>query len=333
MARIAGSGDLSLNAVKNALGVSPTANIGSIRRGTGTGVGYTPETNNISLGHAYGAFNLGPAKIISYSTYGPGPAYIPYTPVNLDPALPGATAWSDYIAATSPVPAGLTGVTNPGNGYYASYVNGGGGEPGINGMFFMAGGSSSENIRFYSRIMNWQVPWAQFFEGTGALGYNMGSSTSWSGSLSYISAIWMSTQNGGTYQFYNNLDFATLTSNSEYTGAVWSDGSTLYFGQLNSAQMMAGTFSATWAGAMFGIGSFARNSQCNHYYRFGGSGITSYTHVSRGIGVRGYAYNHDYTGIGPGSKTSGNNAGFLKYTPGVSFPATHNGPGGGTTFG
>lgn len=318
MGRITASGSLSLNTIKTTLGVSPSATVSSIRRGSG--VGYTPN-DQISMGNAYGAFTLGPAKIYSWSTAPAG------APVNNEPG--SQSQFNPYIAATSPVPAGLgPGATwvNPGNGYYCSMILNQGG-----GQFYAATGSSSENIRTYTRILPYQVPWAQYFEGTGALGISLGPSTNWSGSLSYTNGVWMSSRDNFAYSYFNNIAFGTITSTSDYSGAVWSDGSTVYFGQLNAAQMMAGTFSATWSGAMFGIGSFARNSQCNHYYRFGGTGTTFINYYFWGIGVRGYAYNHDTTGIT--NQNSPNSFGFLKNTPGVVFPATHAGPGGGTVIG
>lgn len=307
MGRVAASGSLNMYDVRATLGVTPSYDLGSHRRGGG--VGSTPTSGEISFGHMYGAFTLGPATIGT---------------------VPTSTYTGSYLASTSPVPAGLGGsVTNPGQGYYTntwSNLTGGAGQT--------ITCPSGENLRTYCRIMNYQVPWGSFFDAASSSGLGIGhGSSTWPGSISYINGIWFSwigSNAGGSY--YNNVAIATIKSTSDYAGAIWSDGGTVYFGQLNAAQFATGTFSATWSGAMYNVGSFARNSQCNMYYRWGGTGITSLTYQYNQIGYRGFGYNHDTAYVGPGSQSSPNNYAFLKIG-GVTAPGSFNGPGGGTVIG
>lgn len=311
MGRVAGSGTLNMYDVKNTLG-TPAYDLNSQRRGSG--VGSTPPSGEISLGHMYGAFTLGPATL---TTTG----------------ITGGVGLGGNIGATSPVPAGLSGaVTNPGQGYYVNGITSPGASDGVGYTIYCPSG---ENLRTYCRILGYQVPWASFFDAasSSALGLGHGSST-WPGSISYINGIWFSYIGAGasTGSYYNNVAIATIKSTSDYAGSIWSDGSTVYFGQLNAAQFASGTFSATWSGAMYSIGSFARNSQSNMYYRWGGTGITSLSYRYNQAGYRGYGYNHDTSYLGPGSLASPNNYAFLK-TGGVTAPATFNGPGGGTVVG
>jgi len=305
MGRIAASGTLNMYDVRNTLG-TPSYDLNSQRRGNGAGS--TPPSGTISLGHMYGAFTLGPASIGT---------------------VPTGTYTGDYLASTSPVPGGLSGsVTNPGLGYYTGWSNllGGAGQT----IYCPYG----ENLRTYCRIMNWQVPWASFFDAASSSGLGIGhGSSEWDGSISYINGIWFSwigTGGGGSY--FNNIDIGTIKSTSDYAGAIWSDGGTVYFGQLNAAQFASGTFSATWSAGMYSLGSFARNSQTNMYYRWGGTGITYLTYKYNQIGYRGFGYNHDTSYLGPGSQSSPNNYGFLK-TGGVTAPGSFSGPGGGTVVG
>ena len=306
MGRVAASGSLNMYDVKNTLG-TPGYDLNSQRRGNGAGS--TPPSGTISLGHMYGAFTLGGATIGTIGT---------------------STYCGDHLASTSPVPGGLSGdVGNPGQGYYTSFYN-------------LTGGAghtiycpSGENLRTYCRIITYQVPWASFFEASSSSGLGIGHGSSvWPGSISYINGIWFSYIgcNGSTGSYFNNIAIATIKSTSDYAGAIWSDGSTVYFGQLNVAQFASGSFSATWSAGMYSIGSWARNSQTNHYYRWGGTGITFMQYRYNQIGYRGFGYNHDTSYLGPGSQASPNNYGFLK-TGGVTAPGSHNGPGGGTVVG
>lgn len=306
MGRVAASGSLNMYDVRNTLG-TPSYDLNSQRRGNGAGS--TPPSGEISMGHMYGAFTLGPATIGT---------------------VPTSTYTGDYLASTSPVPGGLSGqVGNPGQGYYTTWSNltGGAGQT----IYCPSG----ENLRTYCRIMNYQVPWASFFNAASSSGLGIGhGSSEWPGSISYINGIWFSYIGAGasTGSYFNNVAIATIKSTSDYAGAIWSDGGTVYFGQLNAAQFASGTFSATWSAGMYSIGSFARNSQANMYYRWGGTGITSMTYKYNQIGYRGFGYNHNTEYLGPGSQSGPNNYSFLK-VGGVTAPGSHNGPGGGTVVG
>ncbi len=307
MGRVAASGTLDIAGIKSTLGKTQN-DFASFRRGGG--VGSTPTSGEISMGHMYGAFTLGPATIGT---------------------VPTSTYTGDYLASTSPVPGGLGGsAVNPGQGYYASAWSNL-----IGGAGHTITCPSGENLRTYCRIMNYQVPWASYFDAASSSGLGIGhGSSEWPGSISYINGVWFSYIGAGasTGSYFNNVAIATIKSTSDYAGAIWSDGGTVYFGQLNAAQFASGTFSATWSGAMYSLGSFARNSQANMYYRWGGTGITSMTYKYNQIGYRGFGYNHNTDYLGPGSQNGPNNYSFLK-VGGVTAPGSFSGPGGGTVVG
>jgi hypothetical protein len=300
MARISASGTLDIESVRTTFGFGTgSRNLNSLR--SGNDVGYTPASGEISMGQMYGAFNLGPAQISSNTT------------VN-----------TSNIGVTSSAPNPNSGGVNPGNGTYIQW-------PGTNGFYTASYPSTDDNIRFYARILPYIAPWAGSFENPSgnALGISV-SSVVWSGFLTWTIAVWGSNINTGTW-FSTNND--TNARSNSYTNGIAVVSGTQYWGVWDKAQFKTGTYANVNAIAMFGIGSFARNGQQNHYHRDGGVGITSWSMTYSEVIWRGYGYNHDSLGIGPGSHYSPNNIGFLKNQPGVNFPGTHSGPGGGTTWG
>ena len=302
MARVASSGnDISINGVQSTIGSPAATNLNQLR--SGTNVGFTPNSGEISLGHMYGAFTLGPSQISSTTT------------VN-----------TSTIGVTSSAPNPNSGGVNPGQGTYINW-------PGTNGNYQASYPSTGDNIRFYARILPYIAPWAGSFENSAsnALGVSMAPS-SWPGSLSFTTGVWCVTQNTGTYFCHYAPAIETIQSTSNTHGIAVVSG-TQYWAIWNSSQFKTGTYSMVDGLAMFGIGSFGRNGQQNHYFRFGGTGITSLNMNYGELIYRGFGYNHDSTGIGPGHHYSPNNFAFLKNTPGVNFPASHSGPGGTTVHG
>jgi hypothetical protein len=302
MARIGASGTLNIESVRTTLGLGTgSRNLNSLR--SGNDAGYTPPSGEMSLGHMYGAFNLGPAQISSDTTINTG-----------------------NFGVTSSAPNISSGGTNPGNGTYLYW-------PGSNGYYTASYPSTGDNIRFYARILPYQVPWAGAFEAPANNALGIGASyASWPGYLEYTIAVWGTNINTGTW--FSSFPALGLTAlgPSACNGLATISGSQ-YWGCFDRAQFKTGSYSILEAYAMFGLSSFARNSQQNTYFRFGGPGITSLTIQYNELIYRGYGYNHDSTNIGPGSHYSPNNFGFLKNQPGVTFPGSHNGPGGGTTWG
>ena len=193
----------------------------------------------------------------AYSTGVPGTViYSPITYTNLQSTYSTVqrddNPYTMLYTVTSPV---VTPTSIP-TGYYSLYGTG-----------------YNLNLRAYTIGSRLFASWGAMFEDPANHFYGICTDSTFywdNGSYSYSLGVWMFYPPGpnGTWFANNPADIATTLDSTNIGHAAYVKGSTMYFGGVNKAQALTGTYTTVGEYAMFSVTSFSKQTQFRITSRF-----------------------------------------------------------------